>query len=68
MESRPIADYALLSDCRSAALISSAGSIDWLCLPDFDSQSVFGRLLDADAGHWSITVPGTVKASRPLSA
>ena len=64
MESRPIADYALLSDCRSAALVSSAGSIDWLCLPDFDSQSVFGRLLDSDAGHWSITVPGTVKVSR----
>ena len=52
---RPIADYGLLADCTSAALVSSAGSIDWLCLPRFDSPAVFTRLLDPDAGHWSIT-------------
>ncbi len=54
MSRTPIADYALLSDCRSAALVSSAGSIDWLCFPRFDGQSVFGRILGEDAGHWSI--------------
>ena len=55
MSSTPIAEHALLSDCHSAALTTRDGSIDWLCVPRFDSPSVFGRLIGADAGHWSIT-------------
>jgi alpha,alpha-trehalase len=53
----PIADHALLSDCRSAALVTRGGSIDWLCWPRFDSPSVFARILDDTAGHWSIGPP-----------
>ena len=51
---RPIADYGLLADCNSAALVDTHGSVDWLCLPRFDSPALFSRLLDPDAGHWSI--------------
>ncbi len=49
-----IADYALLGDCQGAALVSRAGSVDWWCPARFDAPSVFARLLDPEAGHWSI--------------
>jgi alpha,alpha-trehalase len=64
LQSTPIAEYALLSDCRSSALVSLHCSIDWLCMPDFDSQSVFGQLLDTDCGHWCICPREIVQISR----
>ncbi len=64
MSNLPIADYALLSDCRSAALVSRAGFVDWLCFPRFDGPSVFARLLDEQAGHWSIYAVGATEVSR----
>jgi GH15 family glucan-1,4-alpha-glucosidase len=54
----------LLSDCNSAALVGRNGSIDWLCLPRYDSPSVFARILDPDAGHWSITPSGDWQSRR----
>jgi GH15 family glucan-1,4-alpha-glucosidase len=76
--SQPIAEYGLLADCNSAALAARDGSIDWLCLPRYDSPSVFGRILDPNAGHWSIRpaaaftserryVPGTLVIETTLT-
>src|SRR3954452_23263755 len=53
----PIADYALIGDCHSAALVSRTGSVEWCCMPRIDRGSVFARILDRDrGGHCSITV------------
>jgi len=61
----PIADYALIGDCHSAALVSRQGSIDWCCLPRFDSDSCFGRMLDwAKGGHFQITPEGRFSSHR----
>jgi alpha,alpha-trehalase len=60
----PIADYGLLADCNSAALASRDGSIDWLCMPRYDSPALFSRILDPDAGHWSIRPAGPFTVER----
>jgi alpha,alpha-trehalase len=50
----PIAEYAFLSDCETCALVAPSGAVEWMCLPRFDGPSVFGALLDRDAGTFRI--------------
>jgi GH15 family glucan-1,4-alpha-glucosidase len=59
-----VGEYGLLADCNAAALVGQDGSIDWLCLPRFDSPSMFARILDPDAGHWSLRPLGRWRSRR----
>jgi GH15 family glucan-1,4-alpha-glucosidase len=61
---RPIADYGLLADCNSAALVDRDGSIAWLCLPRYDSAAVFAQILDPAGGHWQIRPRGAYRSQR----
>jgi alpha,alpha-trehalase len=56
----PIGSYGFLSDCHTSALVSFEGSVEWLCLPRFDSPSVFASLLDRGAGHFKLAPRGVV--------
>jgi GH15 family glucan-1,4-alpha-glucosidase len=60
----PIASYGFLSDCHTSALVSFSGSIEWLCVPRFDSPSAFGALLDRGAGNFKLAPRGV---SVPIS-
>ncbi len=54
----PIADYAFLSDCEVSALVAPGGRVEWMCLPRMDGPSVFGALLDRDAGGFRVSPAG----------
>jgi GH15 family glucan-1,4-alpha-glucosidase len=61
----PIGDYGFLSDCETCALVAPSGNVEWLCLPRFDSPSVFGAILDRDAGMFRLAPEGVdVPAAR----
>ncbi|MGZ6672095.1 MAG: trehalase-like domain-containing protein, partial [Solirubrobacteraceae bacterium] len=61
----PIAEYAFLSDCEVSALVAPNGNVEWLCVPRFDAPSVFGAMLDRDAGMFKLApVDATVPAGR----
>ncbi|GAA4079715.1 glycoside hydrolase family 15 protein [Actinomadura miaoliensis] len=54
----PIADFGFLSDCETTALVAPSGNIEWMCLPRMDSPSVFGSILDRDAGYFRVGPAG----------
>ena len=69
MSYKPLGEYGLIGDMRTAALVSRDGSIDWSCFPRFDSPSVFARILDHKrGGFWSIAPTGRFQSSHEYEA
>jgi GH15 family glucan-1,4-alpha-glucosidase len=61
----PIGSYAFLSDCEVCALVAPSGAVEWMCLPRFDGPSIFGAILDRDAGRFTLApADSTVPAGR----
>jgi GH15 family glucan-1,4-alpha-glucosidase len=67
MRYQPIENHGIVGNMRSAALVSLDGSVDWLCLPRFDSPSVFGAILAPDTGGGSGPTPSGKRGSTRLS-
>ncbi len=59
-----IADHALISNCQGSALVTTSGTIDWACLPRFDSPAIFASILDGAAGHWTLAPTAGGSSSR----
>ena len=59
-----VGDYAVIGNCRTAALVSNRGSIEWMCVPTFSDPSIFGAVLDRDAGHFAVAPVDDARVSR----
>ena len=61
----PIADYAFLSDCEVSALVAPSGRVEWMCVPRMDGPSIFGAMLDRDAGGFRVSPAGPARPDGP---